>query len=46
MGSRAGVSVLCELRVHSFPESSEKALIFTLFLLLETKVMVGSVPLK
>lgn len=45
-GSRAGASVLCELEVHSFADSSGKALMFALLLLLESKVMVGSVPLK
>lgn len=45
-GSRAGVSVHCDPGVHSFADSPGEALMFSLLLLLESKVMAGSVPLK
>lgn len=45
-GSRVGVSVLCELGAHGFADSPGEAPMFALLLLLESKVMAGSVPLK
>lgn len=45
-GSRAGVTVLCELGVHSFADSPGEAPVFALLLFLESKAMAGSIPLK
>jgi len=44
--SRAGMSVLCEPESHSFADSSGEAPVSALLLLLESKAMAGSVPLK